>query len=70
MEPSNIVIYSFGMVMIMYKRAKYNMALTDSHTYTHIQTHAHTHTHRHVTDPQSPTQAHLVQNDYVPYGGS
>ena len=31
MEPSNTVIYSFGMVMIMYKRAKYNMALTHSH---------------------------------------
>ena len=48
MEPSNIVIYSFGMVMIMYKRAKYNMALTHSlpptltHTFKHMDTRTHT----------------------------
>ena len=65
-----MVVYSFGMVMIMYKRAKYNMAPTHSHPPTLTHTFTHAHTHRHVTHPQSPTQAHLVQNDYVPYGGS
>ena len=48
MEPSNIVIYSFGMVMIMYKRAKYNMAPTHSHPATHPHTFKHMHTRTHT----------------------
>ena len=49
-----MVIYSFGMVMIMYKRAKYNMALTDSHP----PTHSNTCTHAHPKARNTPTIAH------------
>ena len=54
MEPSNIVIYSFRMVMIMYKRAKYNMAPTHSHPATH----SNTCTHAHPQARNTPTIAH------------